>query len=75
MSNWRILAKSFKVGFTPITIPSTRYLNLDPAYPDIYLPSSDFKEIGERINTLSKSNVCDFISGTCFHDMTCDKVV
>lgn len=41
----------------------------------MYLPSNDFRVIGERINTLSKSNVCDFTSGICFHDMACEKVI
>ena len=52
-AHWRLPAKSFKLGFLPVVISGTRYLSLDPAYPDMYLPSSDFKTIGERINTLS----------------------
>ena len=49
-------------------------MSLDPAFSDIYLPTSDFKTIGERINTISTAPVCNFVSGICSYDMKCDKV-
>jgi hypothetical protein len=71
-SQWRIPATSFKIGYTPLSISGDRFLILDPAFPNIYLPEDDFAIISSKINTLSNSPVCSLETGTCFYESSCD---
>jgi hypothetical protein len=72
--HWKIPAKTFKIGFTDLTIAGNRSISLDPAYPYMYLPTSDFAVVAERINTLSKAKVCNLSKGNCMIEESCDRV-
>ena len=70
--HWRIDATGFKLGYTPLTISSPRFLSLDPAYPYMYLPRDDFESVSERINTVSNVKVCSSETGSCFYEGKCE---
>lgn len=60
-----------KIGYTDINLNQNRYISLDPAYPHMYLPASDFTIVSERINTLSNARVCSLEKGNCMFEQPC----
>jgi hypothetical protein len=50
---WRIPVEKFKIGFPDYeAVSGQRYINLDPAYPDIYVPKREWPAVKERLTEL-----------------------
>jgi hypothetical protein len=49
---WRIPVKTIDIGFTRFETSGTRYIHMDPAYPDIYVPKKDWDAVATRIKEI-----------------------
>ena len=70
---------SFGIGGTYQYLTNSQRAVFDPAYPFIYMPKSDFREIAKKINAIFPTrmfteNTCESKWGTCYIEMSCEEV-
>lgn len=74
--NFWIQANHFEFDYDVFLTGETRYLDINPHLPYIYMPNQDFSNFVNHANKrlVSMNILCDYNAGTCYFHNRCENI-
>ena len=72
--SWALNGLQFNLGTVDLKLEGSRFIELDPMFPYLYVPSADFdafaKQVHKNYERFFQNNICD--DGKCKWNIPCD---
>lgn len=73
LTAWRVKAKNFDIGSDAFIAGTTRYLEINPHLPYLYLPDEDWTKFEEIITKTYEDILCSYRLNVCYWNMPCER--
>lgn len=72
LTAWRVGAKNFAIGSDAFIPGATRYLEMNPHLPYLYLPDEDWTKFEEIMTKTYKDILCSYRLNVCYWNTPCE---